>query len=491
MHLVFFIYGLAFFLFGFSIIVYPKKETGVALAGDIWLLAVFGIIHGSNEWLDMLRMGLPPDGGGLGHVLLVARTITLVTSFLFLLAFGVRVIVRMKDMSRLIYTIPLALTGIWATLTFTSNGGFFTQADILARYLLGLPGIALTAYALSLNIPDARRKGINWVELHLHMVVGAFICYAFFAGMVVPEADFFPANVLNYHTFTEAVDVPVQVLRAGCAAAAAYGMLWVLRVFTWRTRVQLEHSRDVLEHKVLERTLELRALNEELEHEVSEKTEYERELLSSLVQKEALLRELHHRVKNNMQIMVSLLKLENRFIDDSAYARLFTKSTNRLNAMITIQERLYAAEDFGRVDFASFVKDLSRTVFRLYSADVNRIRLIVDTAGVSLLPDTVVPVGMVVQELMANSITHGFPDDRRGEIHITAHGLKDGLYELLYRDTGTGLPQGFDLNSTNTMGLELVKLLCSQQLRGSVEASNFNGAVFTIRFREPQYRERI
>jgi two-component sensor histidine kinase len=491
MHIVFFVYGLAFFLFGFSIAVYPKRETDVTLARDIWLLATFGILHGLNEWLDLLLLGMSREALESNHVLLTVHAIPEVGSFLCLLVYGVRVTARQKGLGRWVVSVPLILTAAWAAVVISSGDKMFLMADVGSRYLLGLPGIALTAYALALNIPDARKKGIMGVENHLILVVGAFASYALFSGLVVPEAGFFPANTLNYRTFLETAHVPVQVLRALCAAVSAYGILWVLRVFTWRTRVQLVHSRQVLEQKILERTTELRVLNEELEHEVAEKSEYERELVTSLAEKEALLRELHHRVKNNMQIMVSLLKLESRLIDDPGYARMFADSSKRLNAMIATQERLYTAEGFRELEFGAFAKDLCRTVYRLYNADLNRIRLTVDAGEIAVTPDTIVPLGMVLHELLSNSIVHGFAGGGSGDIYISLRLVGEGTYEMVYRDTGSGFPAGFDLNASNSLGLELVKLLCTEQLRGSVSALNEGGAVFFIRFQTLQYRERI
>jgi len=491
MHLVFFLYGLAFFLFGFSIFVYPKEETGVGLALDINLLAAFGVVHGINEWVDMVLMGRSTGSEELHNALLVVRTITLVTSFLCLLTYGLRVVVRKKGLKRWVYSAPIVLLTLWTALIVTSGSDFFTRVDLVSRYLLALPGIILTTYALALNIPEAREKKVRGVETHLMLVIGAFACYGFFTGLVVPEANVFPARVLNYRTFYETVGIPVQVFRAICAVVAAYGIVWVLRVFTWRTRVQLEQTREILEHKVHERTLELRVLNEELEQEVAQKTEYESELVESLKEKEALLQELHHRVKNNMQIMISLLKIESRLIEDPGYARLFAESTTRLNVMIAIQERLYTEKSFGLVEFSAFLKDLSRTVFRLYNADVNRIRLTVDSGGLSLNPDTIVPLGMVLHELLSNSIIHGFAGDREGEIQVALRYDKDRGFEMKYRDTGAGLPEDFDIDKTAKLGLVLVKMLCTEQLRGLVEASNNAGAEFTVRFQELKYRERI
>jgi PAS domain S-box-containing protein len=235
---IWFIYGLAFFILGLAIIVYPKKGSAFTLGKHIWLVAVFGILHGINEWLDMfivLETPLPPE------ILKFVRMATLAGSFLFLLWFGTKIIVEDKKKYRLLGTLPVGLFIIWAIVFMTSTQKLLI-GDIWARYLLCAPGAFLTALALILQIHQFKEMKLYSVIRNLRAAAITFLCYAFLAGLVVKKASFFPASFLNYDLFLGAFGVPVQIFRAACAAVLAYSATKMLSIFRWETQETLHRS---------------------------------------------------------------------------------------------------------------------------------------------------------------------------------------------------------------------------------------------------------
>ena len=235
---VWFIYGLAFFVLGLVILVYPKKGSVFKLANHIWLIAAFGILHGTNEWLDMfIAIGkpFPPD------ILKIIRLVTLVGSFLFLLRFGTKIVSEKKKKYRIIETLPIVFLAIWAVIIVTTKPRLLT-GDIFARYLLCTPGALLTALGLLLQIPRFKKTKLPAATRKLQLAAIAFILYTIFAGLIVKEASFFPASFLNYTLFQSIFNVPVQILRAVCAIILAYSMTKLLSIFRWETLEALRRS---------------------------------------------------------------------------------------------------------------------------------------------------------------------------------------------------------------------------------------------------------
>jgi PAS domain S-box-containing protein len=235
---VWFIYGLAFFVLGLAILVYPKKPSVFKLADDIWLIAGFGIVHGINEWLDMFiafEKPFPPD------ILKIIRLATLVGSFLFLLRFGTKVISEKIKKFCLIRFLPILLLAIWIIIIAISKSRLL-MGDIFGRYLLCAPGTLLTAIGLFLQIPQFKQAKLPAATRDLRLAATTFIVYMVFAGLVVKEASFFPASLINYPNFMIIFHIPVQIFRAVCAIILAYSNTCLLSIFRWETREILRRS---------------------------------------------------------------------------------------------------------------------------------------------------------------------------------------------------------------------------------------------------------
>lgn len=237
---VFFIYGLAFFILGFAILLYPKRSSKFELAGHVHLIAGFGILHGINEWIDMfILLNKPAAIASLE----IARLLILPASFLFLLFFGFRIIATHKKMHQLFKWLPaVLLIIIWSILLIAGRPALFLKWDILSRYLFCLPGAFLTAYALTLNIPEFKKNELTIAIRNIKLAAIVFFCYSILAGLIVPPADFFPASVLNYPAFTAAIGLPVQLFRALCAVIAAYSMIRVLSIFNWEAQQAIRET---------------------------------------------------------------------------------------------------------------------------------------------------------------------------------------------------------------------------------------------------------
>lgn len=246
MTFVFFVYGLSFFVLGLTILIYPKKGSVFKLAGHLYLIAGFGLVHGINEWVDMFIRIVKPDSTLIGTltwtaVLENSRMLLLPGSFLFLVLFGTRVVCETKKRYSLLKALPILLAGLWIVI-FAASKEHCLMGDIWARYLLCVPGTALTAYGLLLYLPQLEKTRLPVVVWHLKLAGVVFLVYGFLAGLIVKEADFFPASVLHYGVIRDIFGVPVQVFRAVCASIMAYSTYRVLRIFRWETQNALRQS---------------------------------------------------------------------------------------------------------------------------------------------------------------------------------------------------------------------------------------------------------
>ncbi len=235
----------------------------------------------------------------------------------------------------------------------------------------------------------------------------------------------------------------------------------------------------IIERKYAEEAIQ-RAKGE-LEVRVKERTE---KLNASLKEKQILLSEIHHRVKNNLQIISSLLNLQSRYVMNEKYIKLFKDSENRIQSMALIHEELYQSEDLADIDFGNYVKNLADGLFSSYGVSPDQITLNVDIAKVLLGIDKAIPCGLVINEIISNSLKYAFPEDRKGEIKIVLHPCKNDDCELIISDNGVGMPEDLDYKRTKSLGLYLVTNLVENQLNGKIELNKSEGTRFLIKFKK-------
>jgi PAS domain S-box-containing protein len=223
--------------------------------------------------------------------------------------------------------------------------------------------------------------------------------------------------------------------------------------------------------------------------DVSERKKIEKQLKKSLYEKEILLKEIHHRVKNNLMIISSLLNLQSKYIKDEESKNIFKESQNRAKSMALIHERLYNSKDLKRIDFGDYINTLAHDLYHTYVIDNNLIELNVNVDDLMLDINTSIPLGLIVNELVTNSLKHAFPRGRSGKIEINFH-LQDDKYILEVKDKGIGFPEDIDYKNTDSLGLRLVTIL-TEQIEGVIEFNNTSGTSFKIIFKEEKFDENI
>ncbi len=226
--------------------------------------------------------------------------------------------------------------------------------------------------------------------------------------------------------------------------------------------------------------------------DVTERIRAEKSLAKSLSEKEVLLKEIHHRVKNNLQVISSLLYLQSLKLQDEQAKRIFRESQNRVKAMALIHEQLYQTKDLMRVDFAEYLQTLASMIAESYNEPPSIIDVQIDSEKLDLSIDAAIPAGLIVSELVTNSLKYAFPEaeesvGKNKEITILARKTSDNDIMLIVRDSGIGLNMERPLESPKTLGLRLVKML-TEQLRGSIEVLPQKGAAFCIRFKDEAHQ---
>ncbi len=216
----------------------------------------------------------------------------------------------------------------------------------------------------------------------------------------------------------------------------------------------------------------------------------EEALKASLREKEVLLKEIHHRVKNNMQVISSLLSLQSRHLEDPKAIGMFKDSQHRIRSMALVHEKLYQAKDLSRIDFGQYLQNLIVYLVHSYQIDSGRIGLKIDVGGAALDINTAVPCGLLVNELVTNALKHAFPGGRKGEVRVTLRTGAGGKLTLTVGDNGIGWPAETDFRKTETLGMQLVTMLVDQ-LDGSIDLERKAGTAFRISFRELKYKPRI
>ena len=218
--------------------------------------------------------------------------------------------------------------------------------------------------------------------------------------------------------------------------------------------------------------------------ELEENTVSKRRLHASLREKELLLKEVHHRVKNNLQVISSLLSLQAQEIREPETIRLFQESQARVRSMALIHEQLYRSDDLAHIDFAAYVQELVDHLKQGFGSAAARVDFRLDLEPVPLLLDLAIPCGMIVNELVANALEHAFPEDRPGEIRIVFR-REDGACRITVADNGVGMAEGPAVGATASIGLKVVEAL-TRQIHGTLDRACQEGTVFTICFANPQ-----
>ncbi len=255
-------------------------------------------------------------------------------------------------------------------------------------------------------------------------------------------------------------------------------------VMQQRHQEELKAAHRELEQRVKERTKELLDANVKLEQEVAQRKLAEEHIRASLIEKEALLQEVHHRVKNNLQIISSLLALQSSRSESEKTSSFLDDCQSRIRSMALIHEQLYRSEDLAKIDFSEYLASLTKALLRSNARLSDSISLNLQVDRIFLTVGTALPCGLIVNELVSNSLEHAFVDGTKGEIRVALRAIGPFKYELVVADNGVGLPPGTDYRRSNSLGLKLVTRLAEAQLRGRLDVRSDKGAEIRIVFED-------
>lgn len=208
---------------------------------------------------------------------------------------------------------------------------------------------------------------------------------------------------------------------------------------------------------------------------------YMQQLQAALQEKDVLFKEVHHRVKNNLQIIYSLLRLQSRQVQNPQLSTILLDSQNRIKSIALIHEKLYRSDDLSKIDLKNYILTLVASLFSSYKSDTDIVNLTTEIDQITLDIDTAILCGLIINELVSNSLKYAFPENRKGEIYITVSTNESDLITLIVQDNGIGLPERLDPAQVKTLGLSLVKDLVSQ-LKGVITIERTQGTLFKLMF---------
>jgi PAS domain S-box-containing protein len=218
-----------------------------------------------------------------------------------------------------------------------------------------------------------------------------------------------------------------------------------------------------------------------VQQDITEHKQAEEQIKNSLKEKDVLLKEIHHRVKNNLQIVSSLLQMQSRRTQEPQAIEVLRDSKNRIASIALVHEKLYRSEDLANIDFGQYIPDLTTHLFDTYDVSSTTVSLNIQVDNISLQIDTAIPCGLIINELVSNSLKYAFPPPRKGEIQVQFYANNDNNLTLIIRDNGIGIPETFDIETTQSLGLTLVQGLV-EQIEGTLELNRSQGTEFKITF---------
>ncbi|RCJ24797.1 ATPase [Nostoc minutum NIES-26] len=263
------------------------------------------------------------------------------------------------------------------------------------------------------------------------------------------------------------------------------GFLWGLLVAHQcsRPREWEENQLDFLDQLTVQIAIAIQqsSIFQQAQNELTERQKAEINLRNALAEKEVLLKEIHHRVKNNLQIVSSLLQLQSQTLKDPEVIRVFRDSQNRIDSISLIHKNLYTSPNIGQLDVDEYIENLATSLLISYQIVPGQISLETHIDSVSLNVDQAIACGLIVNELISNALKHAFPQQQPGKIIIALRNVGNNI-EMIIQDNGIGLPHDLDWNNTDSLGLSLVFDLVTAQLEGSITVESQQGTVFKIQF---------
>jgi PAS domain S-box-containing protein len=225
--------------------------------------------------------------------------------------------------------------------------------------------------------------------------------------------------------------------------------------------------------------------------DITERKKADEQIRKALVEKETLLRELYHRTKNNMQVIRSILSLQASHSKNDEVKKVLHEASNRIQSMALVHQKLYQAKDLSRISLKDYVLDLASLVLQSYDTLSHKVSLETDLADIYVLIDTAIPCGLIINELLSNTLKHAFMEDKKGVIRIKISKAEDGTITINYSDNGNGVPENFDFRGQKSLGLQTIFAIAEDQLKGKIDFSTVGGISCTISFNDTYYKPRV
>lgn len=241
---------------------------------------------------------------------------------------------------------------------------------------------------------------------------------------------------------------------------------------------ELRRTRDELEIRVKERTKELMKINEELQKEIIERKKAIENTEAALREKEILLKEVHHRVKNNLQIILSLINLQSNQTKDKEMVQFFEQTKNRIKSIALVHEKLYKSRDLSSINFEEYLNELIPNIYESFKAENSNVSLKIEIEKIFMSIDIAISLALIINELVANSLKYAFPNNRKGQLYISLKQESDTIFILVLKDDGVGYSKEVN-NNSGTLGLRLVNVLV-EQLDGTISVNNSKGTEYII-----------
>ncbi len=252
----------------------------------------------------------------------------------------------------------------------------------------------------------------------------------------------------------------------------------------------LKKLNEELEHRVEKRTIQLRQSNRQLQQEILERKQAEEIVRNSLKEKEILLKEIYHRVKNNLLVVSSMLELQTNYLDNPEIIKMFKNSQSRIHSMALVHEQLYKSKNLKEIDLSVYIQALLDKISDSHAVSEKGINFIVNSEEVNFNIETAHSCGLIVNELITNALEHAFPNNRKGSIYLSLKRNQNHKILLEIKDDGIGVSPDFDFLNSDSLGLKLVSIL-TRQLEGEIQLIRDEGTCFQIIFSELDYSDRL
>ena len=274
-----------------------------------------------------------------------------------------------------------------------------------------------------------------------------------------------------------------ELIQEGIPAAMRMGV-WQAEtaILNRSTECEIPVSQVILSHQSTDGSVEFIST---IIRDITERKQAEEKIRISLEEKEILLKEIHHRVKNNMQVVSSILQLQSGYIHDPVALGMFQECRDRIQSMALIHERLYQSSDLAQIDFSEYIRGLVSMLIHSHRPSGLELQWDVEIQSISLDLDTAIPVGLIVNELVINALKYAFKGKLSGKIKVSLESIDHLQYQLEVSDDGCGIPKEFDISKAASLGLRLVRIL-SKQIQGDLTVFNQNGTHFRVTFNKPK-----